>query len=167
MILPEGKNKKYIKTVVGIYVIFTIISPIISKLNNGKTLDLEQYINFNNNNETIKVSSNIDTNKYIEEVYKDKLKSDIKTKLTYINYDVENINVEIETEDEENYGNILSVELTLTEHKEENNIRVNKIVIGEKSGTSSNSNITDEEKENIKKMINENYGVEKEKIKIK
>lgn len=167
MILPEGKNKKYIKTVIGIYVIFTIISPIISKLNNGKTLDLEQYINFNNNNETIKVSSNIDTNKYIEEVYKDKLKSDIKTKLTYINYDVENINVEIETGDEENYGNILSVELTLTEHKEENNIRVNKIVIGEKSGTYSNSNITDEEKENIKKMINENYGVEKEKIRIK
>lgn len=32
MIVPEGKNKKYIKIVMGVYITFTIISPIITKV---------------------------------------------------------------------------------------------------------------------------------------
>ncbi|MGN1311202.1 MAG: stage III sporulation protein AF [Clostridia bacterium] len=170
MILPEGKNKKYIKTVIGIYVVFTIISPIISNLNTGKSLDLEQYLDLNNNNEAIEVSSNIDTNKYIEEVYKEKLKTDIETKLNSINYEVRNINIEIETEDEETYGTILKVELNVSKQEEvieNNNIKVEKIVIGENNDTYLNSNISDEEREKLKIFIYENYGVDKEKIIIK
>ena len=170
MILPEGKNKKYIKTVIGIYVVFTIISPIISNLNTGKSLDLEQYLDLNNNNETIEVSSNIDTNKYIEEVYKEKLKTDIETKLNSINYEVKNINIEIETEDEETYGTILKMELNVSKQNEvieNNNIKVEKIVIGENNDTYLNSNISDEEREKLKIFIYENYGVEQEKIIIK
>ena len=30
MILPKGNSKKYIKTVIGIYILYTIISPIIT-----------------------------------------------------------------------------------------------------------------------------------------
>lgn len=30
MILPKGNSKKYIKTVIGIYILYTIISPVIS-----------------------------------------------------------------------------------------------------------------------------------------
>ena len=82
MILPEGKNKKYIKTVIGIYVVFTIISPIISKISNSNTLDLNKYFK-TENNITIETSKPavVDTNEYIEEVYKEKLKTDIKTNL--------------------------------------------------------------------------------------
>ena len=170
MILPEGKNKKYIKTVIGIYVVFTIISPIISYLNTGKSLDLEQYLDLNNNNETIEVSSNIDTNKYIEEVYKEKLKTDIETKLNSINYEAKNINIEIETEDEATYGTILKLELNVSKQEEvieNNNIKVEKIVIGENNDTYLNSNISDEEREKLKIFIYENYGVEQEKIIIK
>ena len=31
-ILPDGNNKKYVKVVVGIYIIFTILNPILGKL---------------------------------------------------------------------------------------------------------------------------------------
>ena len=31
IILPEGKNKKYVKTVIGVYILFTIIYPLINK----------------------------------------------------------------------------------------------------------------------------------------
>lgn len=167
MILPDGKNKKYIKTVIGIYVVFTIISPIISNLNNEKSLNLEQYFNLNNS-ETIEVSS-LDTNIYIEEVYKEKLEEDIKNKLNAINYEVKNINIEIETEDEKTYGTILKIELGITKQKEktENNIKINKIVIGENNNTQIESEISEEEKQNIKKIIYENYGVDGEKIIIK
>ena len=32
MLLPEGNCKKYIKVVIGIYVMFTIVNPIITKI---------------------------------------------------------------------------------------------------------------------------------------
>lgn len=134
MILPEGKNKKYIKTVIGIYVVFTIVFPIISKINNN-TLDLNKYFKIENN-ETIETSSPVmvDTNEYIEEVYKEKLKTDIKTKIEAMNYSVKNIDLEIETENEENYGTILKLELCVLQKQQEpqkSNIQIEKIVIGE------------------------------------
>ena len=42
MLLPENKNKKYIKVVIGIYILFSILSPIV-----GKNLSLDDY-NFDN-----------------------------------------------------------------------------------------------------------------------
>ena len=119
MILPEGNNKKYIKTIIGIYVIFTIISPIISNLNN-KNLNLEKYINIkSDSNLSIETSASIDTNKYIEETYKENLKKDIQQKVQAINYNAQDIKLEIETKNEENYGQILAVELSIENKKEE------------------------------------------------
>ena len=40
MILPEGKNKKYIKKIIGIYILFAVLSPIISKIT-GKEIDIQ------------------------------------------------------------------------------------------------------------------------------
>ena len=35
MILPNGNNKKYIKTVIGIFILFSIIAPVISKISDN------------------------------------------------------------------------------------------------------------------------------------
>ena len=44
MIVPEGKNKKYIKIVMGVYITFTMISPIITKVTgNNFELDVSKY----------------------------------------------------------------------------------------------------------------------------
>lgn len=165
MILPEGKNKKYIKTVIGIYVVFTIVFPIISKINNN-TLDLNKYFKIENN-ETIETSSPVmvDTNEYIEEVYKEKLKTDIKTKIEAMNYSVKNIDLEIETENEENYGTILKLELCVLQKQQEpqkSNIQIEKIVIGEEK--KEESGISDKEKEKIKQSISSIYYVPEENI---
>ena len=49
MILPEGNNRKYIKAVIGVYILFTIISPILK--NNGNfnfnNIDYESYFKEN------------------------------------------------------------------------------------------------------------------------
>ena len=165
MILPEGKNKKYIKTVIGIYVVFTIISPIISKISNSNTLDLNKYFK-TENNITIETSSPVvDTNEYIEEVYKEKLKTDIKAKIEAMNYGVKNIDLEIETEDEETYGTILKLNLSISQQEQEdkqNNIQVEKIVIGEEK--KEESTISDKEKEKIKKYLAEIYYMTEENI---
>ena len=42
MILPNGNNKKYIKMVIGLYVLFTIIQPI-SKIITGKSLEVSNF----------------------------------------------------------------------------------------------------------------------------
>lgn len=156
MILPEGKNKKYIKTVIGIYVVFTIVSPIISKLNHN-TLDLSKYLEMNNN-ETVETSATIDTNKYIEAVYKEKLKTDIKAKIEAMKYGVKSINLEIETDNEDTYGTILTLDLSISEQKQEDvqsNIQIEKIVIGEDQ--KKESTISEKEKEEIKNYLSEVY----------
>lgn len=166
MILPEGKNKKYIKTVIGIYVVFTIISPIISKINKNNTLDLNKYFK-TENNITIETSNPavVDTNEYIEEVYKEKLKTDIKAKIESMNYGVKNIDLEIETEDEETYGTILKLNLSISQQEQEdkqNNIQVEKIVIGEE--IKEEATISDKEKEKIKQYISSIYYVPEDNI---
>lgn len=165
MILPEGKNKKYIKTVIGIYVVFTIISPIISKINKNNTLDLNKYFKAENNITVETSSPVVDTNEYIEEVYKEKLKTDIKTKIEAMNYSVKNIDLEIETEDEDTYGTILKLNLSISQEKEEdkqNNIQVEKIVIGEEK--KEEATISDKEKEKIKQYISSIYYVPEDNI---
>ena len=47
MLLPNNKTKKYIRVVMGIYVLFTIISPFVSQkdlLKNSESFDLENYV---------------------------------------------------------------------------------------------------------------------------
>ena len=49
LILPENKNKKYIKVIIGIYILFCIIHPVIGKSVNLEDYDLENYnlVNYN------------------------------------------------------------------------------------------------------------------------
>lgn len=166
MILPEGKNKKYIKTVIGIYVVFTIISPIISKLNNN-SLDLSKYLKIDES-QTIETSATLDTNKYIEDVYKEKLKSDIKTKVEAIDYGIEKIDLEIETKDEKTYGTILKLDLVVSNNvqpeKAQSNILIDKIIIGEEKTEDPSSSISDVEKEKIKQYLAEIYYINEENI---
>ena len=88
MILPNGNNKKYIKVVLGVYVVFQIITPVINKFFNSdfevsSLIDIDKYTK---KMETYEVSSkNTDINKTnvdsIKQIYITNLKKDIKTKL--------------------------------------------------------------------------------------
>ena len=167
MILPEGRNKNYIKTVAGIYVVFTIVGPIISKINIKENLNLEKYLKFPNSN-VIETNVNIDNNKYIEEVYKEKLKTDLKAKINALGYTVESIDIKIETEKEETYGSILNLKLKITKKQEENKkniIQIEPVKIG-KEKNNGKQEISSEEAENIKSYIGEIYCIDKEKISV-
>ena len=57
MILPKGNTEKYIKTVIGIYILYTIISPVIGAFT-GKDLklaysDYEKYFNYTDEQEAV------------------------------------------------------------------------------------------------------------------
>lgn len=105
MILPEGNSKKYVKIVIGVYVLFTIISPVISKIT-GKTiqvsdiLELNKYIEETENNSKLYVTLNEDNSNNIKDIYESSLRNDIKAKIEAKGYNAKNIKLEIEDDGE-------------------------------------------------------------------
>ena len=66
MILPEGKNRKYIKTVIGVYILFIILSPIITKIS-GQEIDMQNI--FEGYETTAIEASSLNTEESIKEIY--------------------------------------------------------------------------------------------------
>lgn len=185
MILPEGNNKKYIKTVIGIYIIFNIIYPLVTKIS-GKSLDLNIIIN---REEYIDVSYMdvgerllINTNEHITGEYIERIKNDIKVRLEDKGYIVNKVNMQIETEDDNRYGEINKIELNIydkkkqskeNESKETNTVsEVEKIDINiSKSNNDTNveieeniNRISEESINEIKSFLETIYGVNKENV---
>lgn len=103
MLLPSNGNGKYVKTIVGMFVLFSIISPVIGKLKNdnySKT-EAEQYFKDLNKNETVETSSlSINNEEYIKKMYEENLKIDIKSKISQKGYVVGDINLDISNNEE-------------------------------------------------------------------
>lgn len=160
MILPKGNSKKYIKTIIGIYIVYTIISPAI-KLIKGKEIKIdtktyEKYFGTQEANTNLEVPS-------IEETYQKELEKKLKQYIEALGYNVEKEKAEINLEK----GNITKIELEVNKkqkkEKAEIDVSVNKIEIG----NIKKENVLEEaEIENIKQKIKEDYGIEKENITI-
>lgn len=106
MILPEGNCKKYIKVVIGIYIVFTIVSPVITKFTGesisvSEALELDKYVQEAESSVATGNSINADNQNNIMSMYVSGLKEDIAAKLRTKEYEASNIEVEIA--DTENY----------------------------------------------------------------
>ena len=86
MILPKGNSKKYIKTIIGIYILYTIISPAI-KLIGGKgiKIDTKTYEKYFGTQEA---STNIEVPS-IEDTYKKELEKKLTTDIENMGYNVD------------------------------------------------------------------------------
>ena len=144
LILPEGNNKKHIKVVLGVYVVFNIIAPIINKFSNSNfemssLINIDKYAKeietYNANSSNIYINETNDES--IKQIYISNLKNDIKAKLeekkyetkniditmsNTENYDIEKIEIYLKNEDEQKGGN---------DNKKENKITQNQIKINE------------------------------------
>lgn len=175
IILPEGKNKKYVKTVIGVYILFTIIYPLINKFTktNINTLienTTKQMSTYQENN-----SLKIDTDKYIENTYKKKIEEDIRKRANEKNLNITSLNVYIETEDENRYGmlNSLVMKVEKNETSKKNNnvnqikeINISKNVQNNEMIENKDKTVTEKEVNEFKEYINATYYLEKEKIHI-
>ena len=129
MLLPENKNKKYIRMVLGVYILFCIISPVVGKQLNLDEYNLEKYIDVENKN--IQEETNI-YDKNIRDIFKNKVILNIKSQLNSKGYESNNIQIDID----ENC-NILKIKISEiyerqedTEINENNQIVINKIETG-------------------------------------
>lgn len=190
MILPNGNNKKYIKVVLGIYVVFQIITPVVNKFFNSNfeissLIDIDSYTKKMETYEVSSQNTNIDkTNEYsIKQIYVANLEKDIKAKLEDKEYLIKDI--EVQVEDNEKYD-IKSMKIYLkevvnsTKEKSENNIHINEvekieIKVGqnnfndsenETKSQTNESSISNEEKNKIKKYLTSVYEINEKQITI-
>ena len=133
MLLPDNKTKKYIKMVMGIYILFTIVSPFIKnkELFNIENIDFDDYITKQTSSELNQIS----IDKKIQDLYIEELKKDIIKKLNNKNYEVKDIIVNAQISDKEEETKITKIKLEVEksdtnnkENKQEESIE-NKIVV--------------------------------------
>ncbi len=176
MILPNGSSKKYVKVVVGIYILFTIISPIITKFSSNNfnindILDTKAYEEqMAKSDEDISKKIEENNNRTIKDIYQSNLESDIKAKLKDKGYEV--LNTYIQIRDDENYTiEFISLSLDKKETEESNQVRnieieeVN-IQIGETNTQESDTSLASSEKQEIAEYISSTYDIDIKNIEI-
>lgn len=175
MILPENNNKKYVKTVIGVYILFAIITPIIgiikSKDYEFNSEDYEKYFK----NTYMESSSKIELNneKNIEEIYISNIKEDIKQKLLDRGYKINKISINIKT-NEEDYGIIENIIINLEKNQfgQVNMISINKVEISNSYNNLNNTNdnknnkLSQSELKEIRKYLSDTYNVLEKNISI-
>lgn len=180
LILPNGNNKKYIKMIIGMYVLFTIIQPVVTKIT-GNNLEITNFNYKKYFDEDIIESSTQDfennNSKLIKQAYINNIKEDIVQKLKQKGYEVIDCNIEIlDDENQENYGSIRSINLIINEldveneeDNNENNINIENVEINISNNTTETTNkeknnISDKEKQKIIEYLSEEYSINKTDI---
>ena len=182
MILPNVACKKYVKVVIGLYILFTIISPMITKFNDkdfnvNELFDTKSYEEqLAKSDEDISKKLEENNNRTIKDIYKSNLEADIKAKLQDKGYKVESSYIQIK--DDENYTiEFISLNLDkeekVEEDKKENNTEKSEIEEIEEINIQSGSNsaeeknlISEAEQNEIAEYISSTYDISVENIEI-
>lgn len=168
MIMPEGKNKKYIKIVMGVYIMFCIVSPIISKITNSEiSLDIGKYENILETESSIQANADLNmvNNQNIENIYLNSIKTNVKEEVERKGYECGTVDItadiDVEKQEVEFYKiNIIDVVL-----KEDNSIRkVNKVEIGKDTTKETKNTLTAGQINELKEHFSDKYEIEKNKI---
>ena len=168
LVLPENKNKKYIKMVSGVFILFTIISPIVVKFNGNVDLDIDKYTNMLVTENVIEVqeTASIVTDQNIIKVYRDNLTRNIRTGIENLNYVVNSI--ELEIDENKNYGDIRKIYLEVENVELVPEIKVENVEIDVSNSISSEeksgNNLNENDKAIIKEFLNKNYRISSKDI---
>lgn len=172
MILPNGSSKKYVKVVIGMYILFTIVSPIIKKVGgkdiNLNTIDIEKYEQqIAKSDNTISRKFEDNNTRSIKDIYVSNLKADISAKLKEKGYEIDTSDIQIK--DDENYTiEKITLKLIKMEQKQEKNneIVINTVEIGNAISQKNSKTLSDGDKQEVKDYISETYDIDKKNINI-
>lgn len=176
MLLPENNSKKYIKIILGIFIVYSIISPIFelfsgssvdSLIDRGEAAIGASSLSMDNINDNINY-----TDKTVRNLYSQRLENEINKVLQNNGYIPEKIEIEIASDDT---YNINQINIKIKEKSEENDSdskraqsiveTVKQVVINEEANEGNNSEVINEnDKSNIKNIIHSSFGVYEENI---
>lgn len=176
MIIPDNNSKKYIKIIIGIFIVYTIISPIIEKLlgqDINEYIEVDNYIQASSSNVEEKKDFQAKANESIKKIYVQNLQNDIKTKLKSKGYIAESININISNDDSYNIEKIevkINEKVAVNENEKQtktivDTIRYIQVKIDNKN--EENKSVIDEnDKNTIKQLLKDNYDISENKITI-
>ena len=186
MILPNNKTKKYVRTVMGLYILFSIISPFIensSKINLNN-IDLDSYTeNTKTASSKVEEVDQTSMDNRINEIYKEELQKDITQKIEEKGYKVETCKVVAYISEKNSEIEKITVKINGKINEEndndvKNNTVENKIVteiqkiqkvnigVGENKENKEETNITKTDIKVIKDFLIKEYGVSEKCLKI-
>ena len=178
MLLPNNKTKKYIKVVMGIYILFSIISPFIKNkdLFEENNFDITKYANYSAETTSVNQTS---MDERIQELYTEELEKDITEKVEKQGYSVSKCKVNADITKGEDESNITKIQLQVkkdeSKKEEKNETAENKIVteiqkikeIDTKvEKEQNNEKVSKTDIQNLKKFLIDEYGVDEKCLQI-
>jgi len=176
MILPDGKTKKYIKMILGVFIVFNMISPFV----NGSTLyDFNVNDIVGNYMGEIKVNdtdSSIDNK--VEELYIEELEKDIVKTVEEQGYIVDSCDIEAVVYSDNEEAGISKINITVlskndngteeSEHLEVSNVEEVEIVVNidNTHKNEENNSITEKDIKELRKYLSDYYEIDKDIINI-
>ena len=183
MLLPNNKTKKYVKMIMGLYILFSIISPFIDNKDKFNLNEFNSYID--TSEDVMQTDSKVDQSsmdRRLNEIYETELEKDIKRKIEDKGYEVETCTVEahISQEDSGIEKIVLKISGKISEENEEQNTLEDKIITEIQKIQKVEVNVSDNKEESseeeskitktdikiIKDFLKQEYGVKEECLKI-
>lgn len=132
LILPNNKNKKYIQMVIGVYILFNILSPVIQNkdlLTSIDEYDLEQYNNTTNSQYVIDQSS---MDKRLEKIYLEELENSITKKFEEKGFVINKCTIDAELDTSKKNAGIHLIKVIIEDTENEDAItEIKKEIIDE------------------------------------
>ena len=179
MILPENKNKKYIKMIIGMYILFNIISPVIKNNNyfNFEEFNIEKYASTTSSSTEVNQKS---MDKRLEQLYIEELEKDLKNKVKEKGYNVTSCKIDaVLNENSSNKGiNKIKLKVSKLNSSNDKNSSVNSIekveikvgldkILNSKSNEEKNDNEASKiEIAELRKALSDYYQLDIKKIDI-
>ena len=172
MLLPDGNCKKYVKVVIGVYILFSIVSPVITKVTGNEfrvsdIYDINTYIEVS----TKSSQENIENSQQnqIKQVYITNLKNDMKQKIQEKGYSVKSLTLEISNDEQYTLKKIFA-QVSKRKNEENNDVKgVNEINITISNTTENiegDISISTKEQNDLKAYLSGIYNLEEKNINI-
>lgn len=120
LILPQNKNKKYIQMVIGVYVLFNIISPIIK---NKDDFSIEKYSieNYETKSQYEVDQSSMDAR--LEKIYLEELKNTVISRFEENGFEVVKCNIDAVLDTSKKNAGIHSISVKIKSPADENHLK--------------------------------------------
>lgn len=172
MLLPDGNCKKYVKVVIGVYILFSIVSPVITKFT-GNEFRVSDIYDINTYIEVSAKSSqeNIENSQQnqIKQVYITNLKNDMKQKIQEKGYSVKSLTLEISNDEQYTLKKIFA-QVSKRKKEENNGVKganeINITISNTTENIEEDISISTKEQNDLKAYLSGIYNLEEKNINI-
>ena len=168
LILPDGKLKKYIKIILGVYVVFCIISPFVDNslysFDKLDEIDLGDYVENATSTENTTVNQE-SMDLRLQELYIQELENNIEAQVQEYGYNMSKCDIDADLSSSSENPGIHAIKLELQEKGKISNIESVEINISRNSNIEEAQN-NDQKTAELKKSLAEYYEIDEDIIKI-